>query len=303
MTVGSPFEKTAQHDRLELPAFAPSAREDDARVGRRTALHDAITARIELIDALFGLERGRIRRRPQRKASAEGTRDKSLHILIGRRTLAGGHVEQPSEAIQLLHREEPTVGPAAVQDFTSRRCCMRRYLGLLFSVSLVTFAPSVAGGQVPSSADSLVLERTRCFGTCPAYRLRIARDGAVDFQSRNPGESTRVRETVAPQTLGELIGAADRAGFFGLPTRVESDRELCAVTATDHPSVTITVFGATTSAVHYYTGCYIRSRDSTSTSPAPGITRHPRLTRLSAFTNAIDSALGSARWVRSAARR
>jgi len=152
---------------------------------------------------------------------------------------------------------------------------------------------------------------SRCVVTRPPLKRSAAvgaaitppASGAVDFQSRNPGESTRVRETVAPQTLGDLFGAADRAGFFGLPARVESDRELCAVTATDHPGVTITVFGATTSAVHYYTGCYIRSTDSTSTSPAPGITRHPRLTRLSAFASAIDSALGSARWVRPAARR
>ena len=179
---------------------------------------------------------------------------------------------------------------------------MRRSVGVVLSVSLIAFAPRVVGAQPPSSVDSLVLERTLCFGTCPAYRLRIARDGAVEFQSRSTGESTRMRESVAPETLGELVKAGDRAGFFSLPMRVDSDRELCAEKATDHPSLTITVYGATTSAVRYYTGCHIRLSDATSTSPAPGFTRHPRLARLSAFADAIDSTLGSARWVRPSAR-
>src|ERR687888_360851 len=44
----------------------------------------------------------------------------------------------------------------------------------------------------PGAVDSIVLERTACFGTCPAYRLRISAAGAVHFTSRNFGDSGRV---------------------------------------------------------------------------------------------------------------
>lgn len=179
---------------------------------------------------------------------------------------------------------------------------MGRTIGVWVCIALATLAPTAANGQV-ASADSLVLERSMCFGTCPAYRIRVARDGSVLFHSRNPGESTEAREKVPARTLSELMAAADRIDFFSLPSRVADDRELCAVRATDHPGVTITVFGVTTKSVDYGTGCYVRSTDSTTTSGARGIARHPRLTSLTAFAKVIDSTLGTARWVRPAARR
>ena len=47
--------------------------------------------------------------------------------------------------------------------------------------------PSAAG-----ATDSVVLERTRCYGTCPAYRLRVSRTGEVRFASRNLRDDQRV---------------------------------------------------------------------------------------------------------------
>ena len=35
------------------------------------------------------------------------------------------------------------------------------------------------------AADSIVLQRTGCLGSCPFYRLRITRQGAVLFQLRD----------------------------------------------------------------------------------------------------------------------
>jgi Domain of unknown function (DUF6438) len=179
---------------------------------------------------------------------------------------------------------------------------MRPYLSSLFGFIAFAFPAFDAVAQLRPEADSLVLERTRCFGTCPAYRLRVARDGSVDFQSRNPGDSTRAREATSPQTLERLIVAAVRADFFSLPARIEDDRELCSSRATDHPSVTITVFGSTTSTVHYYTGCSVRVAASNNTGAAPSYARPQRLIQLNAFANAIDSTLGSARWMRPAVR-
>jgi hypothetical protein len=168
---------------------------------------------------------------------------------------------------------------------------------LWFALAASAFA------QVPSKVDSLVLERTLCFGTCPAYRLRVARDGSIIFQSHNPGDSTRAVDQASTETLDRLIAAAVEADFFTLPPRIQSDRELCSTTATDHPGVTITFFAASPVTVDYYTGCYIRSSDSTNANPSRRFTLHPRLVRLNALANAIDSTLQSAKWVRAASRR
>ena len=158
----------------------------------------------------------------------------------------------------------------------------------------------VAGWQTPApaqsapGADSLVLEPTQCYGTCPAYRLRIARDGKVMFQSRNPGDSTTATDSIDTGTLAELMRRADRTGIFALPQRIMDDRSICVDYATDHPTVTLTVFmGDKRDSVEDYLGCY----------QAVDHSLNDTLRKLRNFQIAVDSALRSARWVRPARMR
>jgi hypothetical protein len=141
-------------------------------------------------------------------------------------------------------------------------------------------APS-AGGASSTAADSIVLERTRCYGTCPAYRLSLARSGAIHFQSLNPGDSARVGTgTLAPGAFDALVAEAARIGFAGLPERI-SGSPLCGQQTTDSPSAYVTIFGGGgAKRVEDYHGCR-------------GVP--PELRR---FEVAIDSAAGSSRWVR-----
>ena len=135
----------------------------------------------------------------------------------------------------------------------------------------------------PPAPDSIVLERTRCFGICPAYRLSLARSGAVRFRSLNPGDSTRTASDTLPRGAFErLARQAAELGFDALPDRIAGS-ELCGTMATDHPSAIVTLFrGARAKRVEDYHGCY----------PGPAALRR--------FELAVDSTARSERWVRDA---
>ena len=147
----------------------------------------------------------------------------------------------------------------------------------------------------PQPPDSIVLERTLCFGTCPAYRLSLTRNGRVSFESRNPGDSGRVgTDRIPSQSVEALHAIARELGFTTLPDTIARSRTLCPDRATDHPTATVTIFqGASWKRVVDYRGCFAASDHSTVTIVG----------KLRAFEAAIDSVAGSARWVRPARRR
>lgn len=178
-----------------------------------------------------------------------------------------------------------------------RLSTMRRYLaaGLL---SLACAGPNDrTDGRHSNSmsvGDSLVLERTTCYGTCPAYRLRVTNTGEIRFESRNPGDQARTGvDTVAAGTLPFLISRAMAVGFFELPQEIVRDSVLCRNRATDHPTVVVTIFMTSTAkAVTDYHGCF-ETREH-------GVV--PRIERLRSFESEIDSVLQSSQWVRPARR-
>jgi hypothetical protein len=174
---------------------------------------------------------------------------------------------------------------------------MTRYLVVgLFVLACSPAAEKVATQRepIPAIADSLVLERSMCYGTCPAYRLSLSDIGAVRFESRNPGEGTRsADDTTAALTLSSLVSRAREAGFFQLPPEIASDSVLCRNRATDHPTVIVTVYAKSgTKRVEDYHGCFETVERGV---PTP-------IVRLRAFENEIDSTLRSSRWVRPAQR-
>jgi hypothetical protein len=150
-------------------------------------------------------------------------------------------------------------------------------------------------GTQPAAADSLVLERSRCYGTCPAYRLRLSDTGLIRFESQNPGDEGRIAEdTAAATTLSLLVSKARSIGFFELPAEIAADSVLCRNRATDHPTVVVTVFTrAETKRVHDYWGCF--------ETVERGVV--PQIARLRSYEAEIDSVLQSSRWVRPAGQR
>jgi len=116
-------------------------------------------------------------------------------------------------------------------------------------LALVNVLPTSLRAQRPDpgAVDSVVLERTLCFGVCPAYRLSITRAGMVRFESRNPGDSGRTASVMIPvsdfQTL-MVLGLAS-TDLSELPDRIADEPKYCRHRATDHPTVIVTVFAGT----------------------------------------------------------
>lgn len=147
------------------------------------------------------------------------------------------------------------------------------------------------------AVDSIVLERTGCFGSCPAYRLGVTSTGGIHFVSLTPGDSGRVAtDTTNSAAYASLVSALSPSGFFDLPKVIEGD-ELCALRATDHPTAIVTAFrreGPHT--VEHYLGCHTDRGDGKRPGP------HERLARLIALEDHIDSIARSSRWIAHATR-
>jgi len=141
-------------------------------------------------------------------------------------------------------------------------------------------------------ADSIVLERTTCFGICPAYRLSIARSGRVILTplpgSRGMRAMVAGTDSLPPRVFTRLLSLADSAGFFALPDSTLGHPALCTRVHTDAPSIIVSVYAAATGLkrVNHYMGCE-GGGDSTSAA---------RLRRLEAFAAEIDREAGTSRW-------
>jgi len=173
---------------------------------------------------------------------------------------------------------------------------LRTLCTVLVALALTACRPTLTA--TPASlarADSLVLDRSPCFGRCPVYRLSLHADGSVMFTPLPPSDTTRTAsDSILPTQFEGLLHEAERIGFFGLPPIILDDHTFCPVAATDHPTATVTVFRAdSVNRVVDYQGC--RAGNDTSVVA--------RLEALRHFESAIDSVAGSERWIRPARRR
>lgn len=142
-----------------------------------------------------------------------------------------------------------------------------------------------------SGLDSIVLERTVCFGLCPAYRVRISGSGQVDFAPTNPRDSAMVprSDSISPNMVSALLKRARDIDFFTLPDAIDpAHPEVCRLAATDHPSAIVTIaLTDTVKRVNHYLGC------AGERNAEPVETYVP----LKAFEAAIDRAVRVDRWL------
>ena len=108
----------------------------------------------------------------------------------------------------------------------------------------------------PADADSIVLERTRCFGVCPPYRVRIARSGEVLYRSRAAGDTAHAVASISADDAQRVFERAGILGFAALPDTIARSAAYCHQTPTDFPSAITTVFvGRGSKQVVDYLGC------------------------------------------------
>ena len=110
-----------------------------------------------------------------------------------------------------------------------------------------------AGGyHDPADASTVVtLERTICFGVCPAYSLRIAGDGNVVYEGKH---YVRVAGTawgkIPVADVQNLVGQMMEADYFNLSVPEDCPEGI----ATDFPTATtsLTLAGQTHTVEHYH---------------------------------------------------
>jgi hypothetical protein len=103
----------------------------------------------------------------------------------------------------------------------------------------------------------------------------------------------RGRDSIAPSVLDHLFQLADSTGFFTLPESTRRDPDLCPRTATDHPSVIVTLYSpSATKRVEHYLGCHFFSAAGKRVPPVP------RVAAFLSLADSIDAAAGTDRWRR-----
>jgi Domain of unknown function (DUF6438) len=123
--------------------------------------------------------------------------------------------------------------------------------------------------RVAIGLDSVVLVRTTCFGTCPAYRLSLGSTGEASLEPRGPIDKGPTRRgSVAAESLLVIRDLARLIGFAEFPDSIAKSPRLCPNRATDHETVIVTLFTRRVQKqVVDYHGCFAASDHST----APGI--------------------------------
>lgn len=121
-------------------------------------------------------------------------------------------------------------------------------------------ANALANGALKAAfADtgSISLQRTGCYGICPAYAVSISSKGQVQFDGRsNTRTEGAAKSAISPDSARVLFGDLTDRGFFALSDRYASGTEGCRMFRTDAPVVLLTVTaGKATKTVLWETGC------------------------------------------------
>ena len=141
--------------------------------------------------------------------------------------------------------------------------------------------PAAQPAPHAAARDVITLERGPCFGTCPVYRVTLARSGAVQFEGRRFVADSGVSSgTVPAARVDSLFGELESSGYFELADSYRSGDAVCTRYATDLPTVITEVrLGGRTKRIEHDRGC----------GDAPGT--------LSDLENRIDEVAGVRKWV------
>lgn len=173
---------------------------------------------------------------------------------------------------------------------------MIRFQRTLLSLTLLIAIPACS--SLPSTPNpepqdippdtTITLERTVCFGSCPAYELTISADGAVVFTGKEyVREKGTVHSNISKDQLKQLIAEFTLIQYFSLSDRYVSEEDGCPEFWTDNPWVTtsIRINGQYKSIVHYL-GCQENNGESV----------FPK--ELQDLEDKIDEIVGTRKWIK-----
>ena len=141
-----------------------------------------------------------------------------------------------------------------------------------------------AAAPAPTASDSIVLERTPCFGACPTYVLTIVGTGVTTFDGTGRLRGRYGADTLAPAAVVALFARIDSTNVWELADYYTPDHhDECGRYATDAPSAVLTIErGTRRKRIDHYYGC----------SAAPAVLRD--------LEHAIDSVARTDRWTAAA---
>jgi hypothetical protein len=118
---------------------------------------------------------------------------------------------------------------------------------ILLLISYFYFYPRLFQPLMPGNFSGVVItmERTMCFGTCPAYKLTIYGDGRVDYEGNNyVGVIGKQTGKISQEEVKELVDKFYKIKFFSLNDEYTT---VGGKIATDKPSTitSLTINGRT----------------------------------------------------------
>jgi len=128
----------------------------------------------------------------------------------------------------------------------------------------------------------ITLERSTCFGTCPAYKISIYGDGLVIYEGKELVKTKGDADgRITKEAVQQLVREFEKIGYLKLDDEYSTDKN-CPEGWTDAPTAitSLTQNDKTKRVVHYY-GCR-------------GL---PVLEQLTALENKIDEAVNTKRWI------
>lgn len=127
---------------------------------------------------------------------------------------------------------------------------------VLFSLSVIlAFAPylSVQAQQKIEPEILITIERNSCFGSCPAYSAQIYADGSVVYVGvSNVKVEGEKRFKISETKVKELIAAFERANYFSLKDKYDSDEDGMSLTDLPTTITSISLKGKQKKTVNYY---------------------------------------------------
>lgn len=132
---------------------------------------------------------------------------------------------------------------------------MKKYYLLTAFVlaAVVLFSAGCTTSQTPTPSDLdevvITLERTECFGVCPAYQLTVYGNGTVVYEGKRfvsiEGKRTT---TISEEKVRQLLSEFKKIDYFSLNDSYEE------LMATDMPSAftSLTIDGKTKTVRHYH---------------------------------------------------
>lgn len=139
---------------------------------------------------------------------------------------------------------------------------------LLFGL-IASSVLSASSQQTIHSDLVITLERTQCFGWCPAYLVTISSDGVVKFTPQGDhvyrGDGDKPKSpmvgVITKMQLDELLTEFEKIKFYSLRKKYGSKEkftssQICPENWTDQPSATISIVNnRKKKTVYHYLGC------------------------------------------------